>query len=424
MLGRFWLECPECTSSCEDRAGALSCEEHMGSSLLRTVYQSRQIAFRDDMPGMFRYIDWLPTDKPINVNSRPVTYRSEGLARELGLENLFISFNGYWPEVGASMETCTFKELEAPPTVARYLSSRGGTMVLASAGNTARAFAYTCSKAHVPVWMVVPDCGLESLWLPFEAGEGVRLVSMSRGNDYTDAIKLADRIASLEGFYPEGGARNVARRDGMGVVLLNAVEEIGVLPDHYFQAVGSGVGAIAAWEANLRLIGDGRFGDNKIALHLSQNLPFTPMVDAWTHGRREIALDQERARSLVQGTYSSVLTNRMPPYSIRGGVYDALSDTGGKMYGVTERNARNGMSLFESVEGIDIVSAAGVAVASLVQAVESRMVGSGDIILLNVTGGGEGRFRGDREPIVKEPDVTVDGPDADVEALARELGGA
>jgi len=52
---------------------------------------------------------------------------------------------------------------------------------------------------------------------------------------------------------------NVARRDGMGTVMLEAAVTIGRAPDHYFQAVGSGTGGIAAWEASLRLKQDGRF---------------------------------------------------------------------------------------------------------------------------------------------------------------------
>ena len=48
----------------------------------------------------------------------------------------------------------------------------------------------------------------------------------------------------------------MARRDGMATTVL-AVTHIGRIPDYYFQAVGSGTGAIAAWEANLRLIEDG-----------------------------------------------------------------------------------------------------------------------------------------------------------------------
>ncbi len=59
---------------------------------------------------------------------------------------------------------------------------------------------------------------------------------------------------------PEGGAKNVARRDGMGTVMLDAAVTMKEMPDDYFQAIGSGTGGIAAWEASMRLRDDGRFG--------------------------------------------------------------------------------------------------------------------------------------------------------------------
>ena len=75
----------------------------------------------------------------------------------------------------------------------------------------------------------------------------------------------------------EGGARNIARRDGMGTVMLDAALTIGKMPDHYFQAVGSGTGGISVWEAAIRLRADGRFGQKIPKLQLAQNLPFVPM---------------------------------------------------------------------------------------------------------------------------------------------------
>ena len=59
----------------------------------------------------------------------------------------------------------------------------------------------------------------------------------------------------------------------MACTVLSAVTTIGRIPDYYFQAVGSGTGAIAAWEANMRLIEDGRFGSNTMKLMVSQNAP-------------------------------------------------------------------------------------------------------------------------------------------------------
>jgi cysteate synthase len=93
--------------------------------------------------------------------------------------------------------------------------------------------------------------------------------------------------------------------------------------------------------------------------------------------------------------HAVVLSNRHPPYTIGGGVYDALTDTHGKMYSVTNAEARKAGKLFESLEGIDILPAAEVVVASLLQAIEQGTIQKSDYILLNVTGGGLNRLEED-----------------------------
>jgi len=235
------------------------------------------------------------------------------------------------------------------------------------------------------------------LWLPEEPTEFIHLIGMSPGNDYTDAINLAGRVAKLPGMIPEGGARNVARRDGMGTVMLDAAVTIGKMPDHYFQAVGSGTGGISAWEASLRLRADGRFGQKLPKLQLAQNLPFVPMYSAWQARRREIIpeLDMKDAKKQVEETYATVLTNRAPPYGVTGGLYDALVDTEGIMYAITREEALEAKALFESLEGIDILPPSAVAAASLLKAVEAGNVGRDEAILLNIAGGGYKRLKED-----------------------------
>ena len=56
----------------------------------------------------------------------PVTYKSKGLAQKLGLKNLYITFNGYFPEIGARMSTCSFKETEAYSVCGRLNGSQQG----------------------------------------------------------------------------------------------------------------------------------------------------------------------------------------------------------------------------------------------------------------------------------------------------------
>jgi cysteate synthase len=364
-------------------------------SLLRTVYSRKQIRRRSGL-GMFNYIDWLPVDKAVPTNASPITYKSEAFGQELGLNELYISFSGYWPERGAYMKTCTFKELEALPTLQRVKERAGGKIVtVASAGNTSRAFAEVSSATGMPVLSVVPSSSLPRMWTTTGNHNHIFLIAVD--GDYSDAIAAGKQIAKLAGLVEEGGVKNVARRDGMGVVELEEAFAMSGLPDFYFQAVGSGTGAIAAWEAFSRLIADGRFGARMPRIMIAQNLPFAPMVSAWQAGRAELIAekDMKDAEQAIQQLYADVLSTRNPPYSIKGGVYDMLSNTDGRMYGITNAEAREAETLFEGKEGIDLDPAASVAVASLLKAVDDSVVKREDRILLNITGGGYKRLKED-----------------------------
>jgi cysteate synthase len=323
-----------------------------------------------------------------------VTFTNTALSQELGLSRLFISFSGYCPEHDASLTTGSFKELEALPTLQRLWELGKQIPVIASAGNTGRAFAELSAQYKKPVVIVVPKDAVSRLWTTTPAHD-VFLVAVD--GDYSDAIAVSNELSVVSGCMPEGGAKNVARRDGMGTVMLDAAVTLGRIPDHYFQAVGSGTGAIAAWEAALRLIGDGRYGTALPHLHLAQNKPFTPMVSAWQQRRRIIdpAIDMPDMSNAILAVMSPVLTNRNPPYGIAGGLFDALQATDGCMYAISNDEGRKATRLIEDTLGIDPDPAAAVATAALIQAAETGAVSPDDHILLNITGGGYKRIRED-----------------------------
>ncbi len=387
-------------------------------SLLRTEYAKKHLTIQD-LPGIFRFSDWLPVHGSLPIDAGPVTFRSEALSRELGLPNLYIGFNGYWPERGGTILTCSFKELEALPTVVRVQEQRPSPLVIASAGNTGRAFLQVSALTGIPVVVIVPENGLHRLWTTSPAF-GACVIAVK--GDYTDAIRFSREVSSLPQFLEEGGAKNVARRDGMGTVMLDAAVTIGRIPEYYFQAIGSGTGGIAAWEAALRLREDGRFGTRLPQLHLSQSMPFVPMVSAWNAQRRNFLpeTDMPDARDAIAQVYSDVLTNREPPYAITGGVFDALAATGGKMYAVSNDAARRAEKLFVDCEGIDPDPAAAVCIASLVQACESGTIDTKKTVLLNITGGGYARVREDHTLIPVKPSFMVPAG-ASVDSIAREL---
>ncbi len=376
--------------------------------LIRAIYNKKQLEVKDG-EGFYKFADWLPVKDYLKGSSAPMTYKSTGLANVLGLSNLYITFSGYFPEKGIKMRTCSFKETEAYSVCARLEPEHDKILVVASAGNTARAFARVCSDNNIPLLLCVPEDNIDVLWFDEPINDNVKLIISRSGGDYFDAIHLSNLAAQLDGFVAEGGAKNVARRDGMGTTVLSAATFIGQIPDYYFQAVGSGTGAIAAWEANLRLIEDGRFGSHKMKLMISQNEPFVPMYDAWkVNSRNLLPFDDDEARKEVEQIDAKVLSNRRPPWALVGGLFDALTDAGGDVLTISNQKAREANKLFQELEGIDIHPAAAVATASLIDYVKSGQLDKDAVTMLNITGGGEERFKSEHELHYLKPTLIFD----------------
>ena len=405
----------------DDEGWSLSDPDSPSPSLIRAEYENSKFNPRTDLDGFYRYADWLPIKRTLENSCPPVTYRSEALAAHLGLENLYITFSGYWPEKGAKMETCSFKETEAYSVCARLPENCDKVLVVASAGNTARAFAKVCSDNDIPLLLSIPLDNIGALWFKKPLNSCVKIIASPAGSDYFDAIALSDKVCEGSRFMAEGGAKNIARRDGMGTTLLSAVEVIGRIPDAYFQAIGSGTGTIAAWENNLRLIKDGRFGAHKMRLYPSQNSPFTIMYDSWKLNSRDLVpMSPGEARAAAAEIDAKVLSNRKPPYPIAGGLFDAMNDAGGDMFKVSNDKLHYWQNLFLELEGIDIHNAAAVAVASLAQAVNDGSVSRSEVIMLNITGGGENRAKSEGKIVYAYPDLILD-PSLPAEDIINEV---
>ena len=399
----YKLQCVATGEKFADKGWSLDCPTCNEPSLIRTRYVQKRLHIHNDR-GLYKYRDWLPVRRLLHCEATHATYKSKGLAEVLGLKNLYITFNGYFPERGATMTTCSFKECEAYSVCARINPEEKRVLVVASAGNTARAFAKVCSDNDIRLLLVVPEDNLDALWLDSPVNDCVKLIACASGGDYYDAISLSEIVLKSPYFYAEGGAKNVARRDGMGTALLSAVAEIGRIPDYYFQAVGSGTGAIATWEANLRLIEDGRYGSHLMRLMVSQNAPFLPIYNAWRNNSRTLLpYDTNQARQDASAIMAKVLSNRKPPYSIAGGLYDALKATNGTVMQVSNAEVEIASQLFLESEGADIHPAGAVALASLIKEVQAGKIARDAFIMLNITGGGEARYKSENRIFNIEP---------------------
>ena len=93
---------------------------------------------------------------------------------------------------------------------------------------------------------------------------------------------------------------------------------------------------------------------------------------------------------------------------------------------MVERNdAVTAKILFESIEGIDIMTPGAVALASLQQALASGEIAPSSCTILNISGGGVERFKQEQATAVVEPWLRVakaNGASMILEALSQEEG--
>lgn len=404
----------------QDEGWTLNDPEGGDPSLIRAVYENKKFIPCDHLDGIYRYANWMPIKRTLRKSSAPVTYKSKGLAKFLGLDNLYITFSGWNPKLGAKMKTCSFKETEAYSVLARMDSSEKRTLIVQSAGNTARAFAQVCSDNNIPVVICVPLDSIHDLWFRRKLRRCVKLVAVPHGCDYYDAIALGEKLAKDPRYFLEGGAKNVARRDGMGTTVLSFAEKTGRIPDAYFQAVGSGTGAIAAWENAERLAADGSFGENHMRVYVAQNKPFSLMHDSWKADSRALVdLAPEEGRHQAEIVLAKVLTNRKPPYSIAGGLYDVLKASGGDTFLADNNDIMYWMIQYRNLEGYELLPASCVAVTALAKAIEEGKVQKDEYIMLNCTGGGTLAAMS-KGFVLKEPDLILS-PDLEAEEIIDKI---
>jgi len=362
------------------------------NALLRAVYD--RPFKRSDAPGVWQYLSWLPVSKANDYVAGTVTYKADELGHAMGLSNLWVTYHGYWPEKGGLCPTGSFKDMEAVPTIQRLRDHSAKGLICASALD------------NIPLIVVVGKDHADRLWaLPENSAESVRLVVVEDG-DYYDAKTVAKGIAAqLPGWQMEGSVHNVARRDGIGSLMIDAAMTIGTLPDHYFQGIGGGPGPIGIHEMAQRLIDEGLFEGPAPRQHLSQNVEHHPIHKAWQAGRDHL-VESDFPPEDVE-VYSDYLMNKGPAYGQTGAVHDILKDSKGQTYIVERQDAMAARELIESIEGIDIMTPGGVAAASLQQALVSGDVNADDCIVLNISGGGTKRLKEDIETRPIEPWLKV-----------------
>ena len=386
----YHLRCQGCNQVFPAGLWILYCPSCNKKALLVTEYhEPLTIDEMDD--HFFSYAKWLPYENILRLKgSKMATIKSEALGNAIGLDELWLLISGYAPEIGADFMTGTFKDCEAIGVLNRIDEQTNKLLIASSAGNAGRAFLELGLRNNLPSIIVMPEQARSKVSMQATSHK-VPLVVLLSNAQYPDAIRLVDKAIEQfsEKLVREGGCYNVARRDSMGVPFLNAVRHMQFIPDWYVQAVGSGTGAIAAWEGAKRIRQFNLVKDGQMRLLMVQNEPFCPMVDAWKTGEREINhMNEEEVRRRLDKVRAKVLSNATPPYSVKGGVYDILKASDGDMCSVTNEQIISAQCLAQEKLGLEICDAAGAALAGLIKNVEEGLIHREKRVLLHLTGVG------------------------------------
>ena len=112
--------------------------------------------------------------------------------------------------------------------------------------------------------------------------------------------------------------------------------------------------------------------------------------------------------TLAETIDAKVLSNRKPPYSLAGGLYDALKATNGDILMEDNLQAKESAQLFLDTEGIDIHPAPAIALATLIDELNKGKIDRKATIMLNITGGGEKRATEGKQLWYLKPSLIFD----------------
>ncbi|NEN99700.1 MAG: cysteate synthase, partial [Moorea sp. SIO3I7] len=65
---KYILRCTLCGKEYEPDPFRLCCDDKHEPSLLRAVYANEKLEVKENLPGLFRYIDWLPVDRYLEAD--------------------------------------------------------------------------------------------------------------------------------------------------------------------------------------------------------------------------------------------------------------------------------------------------------------------------------------------------------------------
>ena len=339
-------------------------------------YDLDQVQLRDSDNPYLRFQDLLPVrDKsllPTDMTYTPVIH-AQTLGKKLGMPNLYLKDE-------TTLPSKTTKDRMAAVALPYLYECGVRTFCSSSTGNSSTAF----SRA-------IPRFDGMNMFL-FTASDFRNRVQFSnhpnithyimRDATFAEASNYSCTFAQLNGFVPERGFFNLARREGLKLSFLEATEQIPQPINWYVQAISSAMGVFGVYKGAGELQALSRIPSLPRLLCVQQDT-CAPMVRAWNDDAETI--EPEHIFETPTGIAEAIL--RGNPTRTYPHIRRIVKESDGNIVGVSEKEIREARTLVEELEGLSPCFAASTAVAGLIKEIRREQFPLNDTVLISLTGG-------------------------------------
>jgi threonine synthase len=372
------LKCKECSSTfelgahyfCEHCFGPL--EVSYDLSELDATEAKRRI--QAGSQGIWRYADFLPFEgrpgDPLEPGLTPLL-RADRLAEALELDA------EVWIKNDAANPTHSFKDRVVAVAVAKARELGFETVACASTGNLANAVAAHAAAAGLDSYVFVP-ANLEEQKLLATGVYGTNLVGV-RGN-YDDVNRLCTQLAETRPWAFVNVNLRPYYAEGSKTLAYETAEQLGwELPDRVVCPIASGSLFTKLGRGFQEWLDLGLLEGEQPVFNGAQALGCSPVATAFAEGW-DVCRPQKPdtiAKSLAIGDPAD------GPYAV-----EHARRSGGAIDSVTDEEIRGGIKLLAETTGIFTETAGGVTVGVLKKLAERGDIGSGERVVVYLTGEG------------------------------------
>ena len=331
--------------------------------------------------NVWKYFELLPVYEKKNIvtleaGGTPLI-RSCNLAKKIGLKNLYLKDETVNP-------TGSFKDRSMTVGVSKAVEFEIHTMVTASSGNAAAALAAHSAKAGLACYAFVLESASEAklAQIRLYGARVMRLRAVEKGKDPT--VQMLRLASENYGWYPcpSFGPFNPYQVEGPKTLSYEIVEQLDwKSPDWVIVPTGSGCLLNGIWKGfiDFRQLG---FVESMPKLVAIQPEGCAPLVRAFERNDNPFQIEPWNRPDTIAGGLADVY-----PWDGDAGL-QALKETGGTAYQVSDPEILEAQRLLASTEGIFAEPTGVAALAGLVRLIGRGVVKKDDSIVLLITGSG------------------------------------